>query len=273
MKKETSFFYIAAAILLLTVSGCKLKVEDSELANQPEASALNDITIVIPQLNNDTDYINLYRMDTHDGEVLNIGMLYHPNSLLDKNYFFTDTLVFKNHKYKYRARYHDSTGYHYTEWSNEVKAEADTFLDESNHSIEYDVSGANFSYSNTAYTITISGDITPPDFPGWNVDEYTPMLIVSNSRTTQLFKLDSIEDGAIINLRNLLPFDFQDTDITIKGILAQKQVYKNNKEEDGVRFTVWTPASDIKISGARNNTMNIPSQRGQTGLDYSRNIR
>ena len=80
-------------------------------------------------------------------------------------------------------------------------------------------------------------------------------------------------DRVYLQLAEYDAFDFQDTDITIKGILAQKQVYKNNKEEDGVRFTVWTPASDITISGARKNTMNIPSQRGQTGLDYSRNIR
>ena len=272
MKKGTSFFYIASAVLLLTVSGCKLKVEDTELAPQPEASVVNDITVVVPQLNNDTDYINLYRMDTHDNEIVNIGLLYHPQSIEHTNYIFTDTLAFKNHKYKYRARYHDNTGYHYTEWSNEVKAESDTFLDESTDHLEYDVTGVTFTYSKDAYTITISADITEPDFTGYDSDDYTPMLIVSNSSTTQLFPLESIEADTIISLRNLLPYDFQDTEITIKGILAQKQMYKD-AEKKQVKYTVWTPAKDITITGTRKNTMTIPSQRGQTGLDYSRSVR
>ena len=98
MKKVTSLFYISLAVLVTTFFSCKLKVQDSDLYDKPLAHITDkQVTIIIPLMNTDTKYINVYRRDKQNDKAINIGILYHPEALgMDKkNYVYTDNLVKK----------------------------------------------------------------------------------------------------------------------------------------------------------------------------------
>ena len=124
MKKGTSFILFFAAILGITFSSCKLKIEDESLYDKPAVHVTeNQVTVVISKVNVDTKYINIYRRDKQNDEVYNIGILFHPEALLEdnKNYIYVDSLVKENHSYDYRVRYRINDEYFYSEWSNKIE--------------------------------------------------------------------------------------------------------------------------------------------------------
>lgn len=64
MKKGTSFFTVIS-IICLVFCACKLSLEDTELTDAPEVSTeKNQVSIIIPRLNNETKYINIFRKDS-----------------------------------------------------------------------------------------------------------------------------------------------------------------------------------------------------------------
>ena len=77
MKKGTSFFYILISIISLTLCACKLDLEDTDLMDAPEAStANNQVSIIIPRLNNDIKYINVFRKDSAKSNIESIGIVF-----------------------------------------------------------------------------------------------------------------------------------------------------------------------------------------------------
>ncbi len=111
------------------------------------------------------------------------------------------------------------------------------------------------------------------------------MLIVKNSESTQVFEIANTNHDYKIPLRNMLPADFLDTDISFVGIVGQKTIFdddtndileNNDTNHDGKpdeeklnKIVIWTDPTPLTINPSAE-TVNIPSQSGTTGLDYGR---
>ena len=286
MKKGTSFILFFAAILGITFSSCKLKIEDESLYDKPAVSITKDqVTVVISRVSVDTKYINIYRRDKQNDEVYNIGILFHPEALVNdnKNYIYVDTLVKENHSYDYRVRYRINDEYFYSEWSNKIEVTSENNAYEESVNLTYQANGATLIYEKTDFTLKIDGNMTAPDFPEFSTENYKPMLIFKSDKLTQAFEIASIADDTIIELRGLLPSEFLDTNISILGIVAQKIIYDDDTFEDDAdgdgiednkkakKTIVWSEPTELDLIGVGSSkTIYIPSQSGTAGLDYSR---
>ena len=289
MKKGTSFLTVIS-IICITFCACKLSLEDTDLFDRPEVSkADHQISVLIPRLNNETKYINVFRQEGNSTPVM-IGII-NQNALMDKTYLFIDELIKKQHKYKYRVRYCDNSGYHYSKWSESITIKNEEFAHDESKSMKYDASSAYFRYNKDEYTLTIDGSITAPNFTGFFDDAmadaddsddllkpfaYKPMLIVSNSEKTEAIQISSTADDTVIPLRNILPLYFLDTNISIQGIIAKQNKYKNEEAEESdlvIKYIKLLELEEVNVTGAGSSKiLNIPSQIGDAGLDYTPSI-
>lgn len=293
MKKGTSFFYISLTLLSITLFSCKLKIEEEDLYDKPGVNVTNNqITLIIPMVSKETKYVNVYRKNKQNDKVINIGVLYHPQAIENdgKNYCYIDSLVNKKHSYEYRVRYYIDGQYYYSEWSDSIYIEDNYNAYEEDDVLKYKANGASLYYNKTDYTLSFIGDVELPDFSEYTSENYKPMIIVQSSKYTQAFELPDIADDTLISLRSMLPADFLDTDITIKGIVAQKTIYEdgttdelenNDSNGDGVpdkeklkKLIIWTEPEELDLIGAGSaKKFNIPSQTGSSGLDISLNVK
>ncbi len=277
MKKRASFFYISIAILALTFSSCKLKVEDESLYDKPTVHISDDqiVTIIIEKVSVDTKYINLYRREKKSEQVSNIGILFHPQALVnEKNYIYDDTLVQVNHSYDYRARYKINGKYYFTDWSDTIEIKDGIKACAEDDKLTYQVgSDAKLIFKDTDYTLTIDGTIAPPTFDDFSIKNFKPVLVFQSDKLTQAFPIDSIAHNTQISLRGTLPPEFLDTQISVKGIVGQRIVLvdeKDTSEDPEKKMIIWTEPAKIKVQGAgKSETFTIPSQSGTAGMDYS----
>ena len=99
------------------------------------------------------------------------------------------------------------------------------------------------------------------------------MLIIQSETATQTFELADISDGTLFPLNTTLPSIFLDTDLTIKGIVGQKIIYDDDTKPVADRkivSVIWTEPATITLYGVGSSgIINIPSETGSEGLDYS----
>ena len=278
MKKESSIFSIFAIILGIFLCSCKVSVEDTNLSRKPDIDITEkQVTLIIHKINSETDYINVYRKDTSktDSTEICIGIVY-PQKTDEITYRFIDTLVYEDEKYIYKVRYHDKSGYQFSEWSNEIYIE--DFIDayDTSKHLSYNVpDNSRFYYDVTDYSLTLSGTIGLPDIQNFE-DEYQPMLILSYDDIRQVFKIrpQAISNNEPITLRDRIPLTFMDRTIRVEGIVAQKTEWINPDEEDEdkkiPKMIRWTIPSYIKVSGKNDNEITVPSSAQTAGIDYSR---
>ena len=300
MKKGTSFFYISLALLAITFISCQFKIEEENLYDKPGVNVTNNqVTLIVPKVGNGTKYINVYRRDKKSDDVINIGILYHPTALENdnKNYCYIDTLVKENHSYDYRVRYYIDGNYYYSAWSDQIEIKEGYKAYEEDKNLTYKANGTYLVYEKTDYTLTFNGSLTLPEFPEYLSEKYNPldddgnqmlesngrpivkqcwqpMLIVQTDKLTQAFEISGVTNTTSIALRSLLPAAFLDTDITIKGIVAQKIIYDDDNKPESKKTkktVIWTEPITLDLEGAGSSKkINIPSQTGSAGLDYSR---
>ena len=196
-------------------------------------------------------------------------------------FIYNDKLVKKEHSYQYRARYCIGNNYYFTEWSDTVDIKKDYEFYNENTSLAYKLNDANLIYEKTADTIHFDKTLTAPNFAEFHTEKYKPMIIINNGKKTQAFELkeDAVRSSLVVPLVGMLPADFLDTNITIEAIVGQKKVYVNNKqpanteEEDKfqVKEIIWTEPTPVKVVGVgADKIINVKSQTGKEGLDYSR---
>lgn len=276
MNKKTTFLCFLLTVFVITLSSCKLKIEEEHLYDKPGVNVTNkQITLIIPRVSDATKYVNVYRRDKQTDSIVNIGILYNPEALENdgKNFCYIDSLIKKNHTYDYRVRYCIGNEYYYSEWSDAISIKPENAAYDENESLAYDANGTILIYEKTDYTVKIHGTITEPAITDFS--DYKPMLIIKNSTSTQAFELETIADNTTIALRAMLPADFLDTDISIVGIVAQKTEFADNdtskRDSERIkRLVIWTEPTTFTISPASAATFSIPSQSGSNGLDYSR---
>ena len=272
MKKGTSFLCIILAFLGITFFSCKIKVEDTELFDKPGViPSGSQVSVIIPRMNKDTKYINVYRRDKQTGKDYNIGIVYHPTALTNdnKNYCYIDTLIRENRSYDYRVRYRIDDKYYWSEWSDQIDiGTGHGFSDSVN--LAFLANGASLVYEKSNYTLSLSGSITEPNFTGYNSTNYKPMLVVKSDDAAQAIPLTALSNLNNLDLRNFLPAEFLDTDITIQGIVAQK----TEKTDDNLlKIIIWTELTEINVVGAGSSKIiRVPAQTVDSGFDYSRRV-
>ena len=226
-------FIILYFSLLLFLSSCNFSYEPINQSSPPTVGYNNKaIVISIPKKINTAKYISIYRIDTTENSsdnenenIQNIGILYPQFSdTVGAAFIFYDSHILKNHSYKYQIRYTDSDEYIYTKWSNDIIAK-DGY--DSTTQMTYDTKNAYLSYDDTFYSLKISGKILPPTIENFDED-FKPMLIIKTEEKTQVFPVQSIEEGTTLQLRGILPSSFLDRPITIVGIVPQKNTYVNS---------------------------------------------
>ena len=272
MKKGYSFLFIFSVILGITFFSCKLKTEEDDLYEKPAVKvANNQLMLIIPKVSRDTSYINVYRRDKNNDEIVNIGILYHPQALEGgKFYCYEDSLVYMDHTYDYRVRYKINGDYHFTEWSDDTTV---TSGYSETIKLKYQANDAYFIYDNTDSTLTITGNISEPTFQEFTTEHYKPMLVVENGKSTQAFEIPSISNGHVITLKGLLPSSFLDTKIKVKGIVAQKTILENpSNQNSDITSIVWTELTPLNVNGSNNKEIEVKSQTGSSGFDYSRKV-
>ncbi|MCR4578804.1 MAG: hypothetical protein K5681_00505 [Treponema sp.] len=298
----------ALVIFSLTVSSCNFKFGDPSLITEPTVDYSSSIlTISIPRQSKSTKYINIYRQDVtdlsatsyDDADILSLGLIF-PENLTSggSTYQFQDTMVCKNHKYRYSVRYCEKSGYYYSDWSSAITIE-DTAqaYDESitEEELSYTASGATFTYDDSDYTFTLVGTVTAPSAVTSFTDYYDPALLVSNEDTSCVFKLPSTvvskissgsSDNVTFSIKNILTEDFLGCDIEICGILGQHKEYneseddtstsssteesEEDEEEDPIMRIMWTKPVEITVTGYNDNIINIPVGTATDAFDYSR---
>ena len=276
MKKRTSILCFLLAFLGITFFSCKLKVEDTELFDKPGVILSgSQVSLIIPRMNKDTKYINVYRRDKQTGKDYNIGLLYHPTALENdnKNYCYIDTLIRENRSYDYRVRYRIDDKYYWSEWSDQIDVGTGQGFGDSVN-LTFVANGAYWVYNKNDYTLTLTGSINPPNFTGYNATDYKPMIIVKSGEVSQAIPVSSLSSLNNVELRNILPSEFLDTDITIQGIVAQQTIYDDPNKPESTRLIktiIWTELTEIDVQGAGSSKIiKVPAQTGNSGFDYSR---
>ena len=279
MKKRIPFF-IPLALFSILLSSCKLTLENPELLKKPvvtNSTTKNSINISISKLSDETKYIHIYRLDTSDenAEPVTLGMIY-PDAFeaSENSYIFPDELLYKNHTYKYMVRYCDDDGYHYTDWSNEIKvAETQSVFSDTDPLGYITNSTVYFTYDDEFYTLTLNGELAAPSFEGF--EDFYPMLILQTGELKQVFKLTSIADKTVIYLRGgMLPNALLDSPLEIQGVVAQKKIYDNDdpeieENEKKTKYVIWSQPTKINVKNYSDPIV-VPSVEGSAGIDYSR---
>lgn len=268
MKKIFIGLFIALAAAGIFFS-CNLVLQEEKIYEKPTVKVGKaEIFVAVPYIDNTTKYINVYRKDKDENVEVSLGVLY-PAAFDGSIYNFVDSYVKKDHTYSYKARYSTEDGYAYTHWSDEIKAEGG--YDEA-AKLSYSSSSAYLKLNESDYSLQVNGEITSPDISDFD-EKFSPMMIVSNGTKTEVFKVDSIEDKAIITLRGRIPEDFLNKNITIVGITAQVISLKDKDDKNSrIENLYWLPPMEIQVQDKKNNTFVVPSLDGSDGIDYSRNV-
>ena len=287
MKKGFSLFCIISALLCFSLLGCKLKVEEEkeELVQKPDLRNIDGrVTLIIPKINSKTYYINIYRKDGSNEEI--VGVIY-PKEIPseDITYDFIDKLVIENEEYKYQIRYHDSDGFHYSDWSDELKVQNITGAYPAGTVLVYGLENTNtkFQFSETDFTLkVIHGAITAPSAITNFSTDYIPALVIKSGSDIRAFEIktdpeDFLNGTNPISMRGLLPNDFKDKDISIVGLVGETKEYINPAETDETKLIAkyirWTPVKSISVSGHSGGTIMVPSESGSKGHDLSRSVK
>lgn len=267
------FIFLAGIIAGSFLLSCNISITDEVELPKPTCEATgSSIIISLSQHSVDTEYINIYRQDVSNPLSLieNVGIIF-PKSYDDdtRTYLFTDSLIFKDHIYKYYARYYDGHEYLSTKWTEEITA-IDGFT--SADSTVYVINNAYFSLNLSDYTFTVHGTISNPSIPNFESD-YKPAIILRTADSTQVFEVDSISDGKVLSIKGIIPQSFYDKTIELVGICGQKKEHVNPEDNTSAFCRIiWTSPSLINIEDNANNLFTISSSNGAKGYDYSRKI-
>lgn len=266
--KKILFVLLISLSLITSFTSCNFSFSGKDLLTPPKVEAAKTAVVISIPLENDPEYINIYRKDVNDTSetVVSVGMLYPTEN---DSYIYFDSLIHKNHTYVYMIRYYIDKTYFSTDWSSEVTV-ADAY--EEDAILKYkDVSGS-IGISESDYTLRFNGEIYAPDIPSFDL-EYKPMLIVATETKEQLFELPGIGSDVLLSLKGILPSDFLNTTITIKGIVGQKVDYVDPDNLDtnpDIKRIYWTEPTELRVSGYSDKTLFIPQVTGTDGLDYSK---
>lgn len=271
-----SIILVSMALTIFSISACKIEAVDESLIKRPDIDSHNSsFKITVKKISDDTDYINVYRIDkSNTNDVLNIGVIF-PKNFDNSNtsYIFEDIYVIRDASYKYMIRYHSKDGtYQSSEWTDYYEASFSTVTDKTNFQFTMIDNEITFTPNNGTLLFPKN-----PDSENSNVkkpDEITdaePMMALKTDDGAILFSLgknqyDS-EETTAIDLKTTLPDSYFDKEITVLGLVAQK---KDLNSKSKVMRLYWSEPTELKISGGKNNVIKVSKDIGSEDVyDYS----
>lgn len=295
MKKITSLLLIAVTLFLILTSfiGCDIFNGEDFEDNRPDIeNTATGIKISPKRLNDDTEYINIYRREylgEKDGKpsygpVYNIGLLY--PSEFDKNnasYMYEDLYVVAGKSYEYRARYYDSfeEDYYTSPWTEAFTTLCGKSFDSD---LIFSAGQAFLAFEESPYpNIKLCNSNTITNFDTLKAEGFSLALALSTDVETQIFKLEDqfISGDVSLNLLTFLPVDFykkgeEFKDITVVGLVGQKIETNKVENDQGIEIEknkriYWTlPVAISVVQGSQPCTsFKVETHSGENGFDFS----
>lgn len=275
MKKLTLSLFISLCFIML--SGCNFNLSENKYLNKPDIEKYdNYLAISGAYLNDDTEYINIYRQDfsteNQKAPIYNIAIIY-SNSSKKQTFLYKDYNIAWGKKYRYYIRFTDKDGSkNRTEWSDAIQNTNDSLKNLGTNSYQYTISSeAIYTYNNENFTLKLADgqEFLPPTFEDYAVS-YKPALVFQSGAKTLAFE---VSDYKNIDLVKLFPADFYNNDVKLLGIIAQKKVYSEDKKPV-LQNIVWTELQSLTVKGTsqnpvENNTFRIQANLTDNGFDYS----
>lgn len=277
MRKILSFAAVLSVCISVLMS-CKPQEEEI----QKPLAKINDNSIIVSiYLKSDISYVNLFRTELDKN-----GMLVDENDKLNRAQFipldnstpaisFEDTLIVSGKKYAYCLRYCTDGVYEYSAWSDWPSKVIDDENDEKeplpapvtefsdNTYLKYTVpDGCWFEFDETYSWLIVKGgqiNLSEEVIAMGTFSGYIPCLVVSNGKQTRPFAIDAsltsddpIEEGYVIDLRDILTKDFFDTAVSVGGIVLEKADKKLGNEP--YNQIEWSQLAEIAVkdSAGRN---------------------
>ncbi len=259
MKRILNLFFIFA--ICFSFAACTNSDDEKYIIDVEKASDSMSVTVSIPYVE-DMAYVNIFRKDSED-DVFNIAQIIPATKNKNITYIFTDNLVLNGKKYQYMARFRVNNSYETTDWSDEVEiSQISPVYTSGDPKPVLSNDDCYFSYDETAATLTFVseaadgiGSISLPtetDFSGFNLG-----LAISNEESATVFKLASggvgyTTDSTPIFLRAILPTNYFDRSLVLKGVVCQfvsKKYQTENDDTTPLRYTTvqWTAPLDLRV--------------------------
>lgn len=284
MKKS----FLTAGILLsiftlLTVTACKLDVQQEKKLNRPEVEFVTGgVQIRGTYGSNDVKYINIYRQNVTGatpGDPVNIGIIF-PSGFdkNDKTFAFIDTQAIEAQKYQYFCRYCDERNdYYVTNLTDKITITSGYGLSSSTTeaSLLVDTGSATFKYDEDSKSFDISSGITMPT----HTPAYDLALVIKSETQTQAFLLkesSSISGSMSFALASFLPEDFLNKEIQLVGLIGQYKEYSDPADPtSAVKRIYWTGIKTFTLTNTdatpvayTDNKITVDTSSGNTGIDY-----
>lgn len=269
--KKNSLFVGIFLLFSIIFTACKINVKPSNSLHRPDVDTkqVDGIRITIQKSSSDIQYINIYRKNVETNKVENIALVFpNINQPDDRSISFVDRTYEndKDYQYSYRA-YQGKYGYFQSDFSDKIKNAA-------NGSPVTITTGTNEKLIFNAQTSTLSYSAdTKAQIYGSSTDDYEFALVVTNGDETKTFPI-SDKDWSTTSweLLQLLPETFIETQVTILGIIGQKQ---EKNDEGKLTQVLWTPLHEIPVESATTDYL-IEANRfiikkfesGRDGLDF-----
>lgn len=262
MKKNSISLFLSSALFILSFISCDLTVTDGNYRNAPnvEYNAAGNINISISKISSETKYITIYRFNASNGSPSNtdlgipIGIIY-PQNYSEDAYTFTDSYANNERSYCYKLRYYTSDDNSiFTKWSNKIAITNGT----STYGLDYDLTydSVKLTYDKVTETLTLESALeftSSADTDITSKFETTPYIAIECSEGSRLMPFST---ETPISIRNFIPSEFYDTEITILGFVAiQNSQTKKEDDETIILQQVFTEPSEI----SRDTTFTISS--------------
>lgn len=278
-KNNISLFALGAVVISLTMIsaliGCKFNLSDTKYLKRPDVEIFeNGLRIHGDYVSSDIEHINIYRQDMDNSKIERIALLDPKGDTTEgnQNFFFYDNQVCKNHTYRYYVRFVTTKGEkNRTEWSEQKKATAGA---DNPKSFQYNLNNAYYEYDKDNAVLTIKPDGKHFEKPSntviADIDEYETALVFQTGDLIQTFTVASTDT---VNLKELLPQEFYNTDIILLGIVGQKVIRNENAKgaEKPLQSVTWTSLTPVTVKKIdfEHDFIRIDTKYGTNGFDYS----
>lgn len=259
MKRIFNLFFALA--ICFSFAACTDNDDEQYIIDVHRPDDSMSVTVSVPYIE-DMSYVNIFRKDSED-DIFNIAQIIPAAKNKNITYSFIDKFVLNGKKYQYMARFRVNNAYKTTDWSDEVEiSQTSPIYASGDPKPVLSNDDCYFSYDETTATLTLisesetgSGTISLPtesDFSEFNLE-----LAVSNEDSATVIKLasagaDYTTDSTPVLLRSILPSDYFDRQISLKGVVCQfvsKKYQTDGDDTTPLRYTTvqWTAPLELRV--------------------------
>lgn len=278
MKKLILTLFTSTLLFLSLFTGCNVDIVDSNYDPAPNIkTSSKTVTIGFPKIANTTKAISIYRYDAADGTPKNtdtgtiIGVVYPQQFKGSEVYMFSDDYGETGKKYYYRVRYYNSKDeIIYTLWSKETEFKAGLGLSYTlglaDNTITYNTDDSNLKLG--AAVDWNAASKTGSEKSAFDTTYYLALSCNRKGTTDVVGAIlapllpEQASSVQSIPLRNIIPSEFFDNEISVVGLIAVETQINEEGEVETYRYTL--PSKLTGVSGK----IICPSNIGPDVIDY-----